>query len=124
MSEWLGLLIAISIVVLASIIIILIFSKLKLGFEVTGFGDIIFLALATAILSGILTYLVSLFGLMDEGGLMGGIIHFLSSFIVLGTSGRFLTRITVTGFTGISLASMAIGAFYWLGGLTMGRLTV
>jgi len=117
-----GLMINVIIVGLFSIFAIWIVSKLHLGLEVDGFGNVILTALAVAIVAGILTMVVGFAGLMDGDGLVGGIVHLVASAIVLIIIALLFPGVRVSGFTGVFIASLAIGLFYWLGGLLMGAL--
>jgi putative membrane protein len=118
-----GLMINVIIVGLFSIFAIWIVSKLHLGLEVDGFGNVILTALTIALVAGILTTIVILAGFMDDTGLVGGIVHLFASAIVLIIIARLLPGVRVSGFVGALVASIAIGLFYWLGGLLMGALT-
>ena len=120
MSTLWGLLIAVAIVGLISGFVIWIVGKLRLGLEVNGFGSAFVAAFIIAIVAGVITLLLSFVGLQDGEGLVGGIIHVIIAAIVLMISSRFLPGLKIAGFTGALVASIAIGAFYWLGGLLLG----
>ncbi len=122
MSGLLGLLIASLIVALPSILIIWIVGRLKLGLEVDGFGSAFLVGLIIAIVAGIVTFLLSTAGIQDSGGLVGGIVHMTISFACVLVSARLLPRVKVNSYTGVLVAAAAIGAFYWLGGLVLGRV--
>ena len=96
--------------------------KLRLGLEVDGFGSAFIAAFVIAIVSGIITWLFSIAGLLDGSGLFGGIIHLIISAIVLMVTSRILPGLKVYGFVGALVASIAIGAVYWLGGLLLGMV--
>ena len=87
-----------------------------------GFGSAFIAAFVIAIVSGIITWLLSIAGLQDGEGLFGGIIHVIISAIVLMVSSKILPGLNVNGFTGALVASIAIGAVYWLGGLLLGMV--
>jgi putative membrane protein len=114
--------IAIAIVGLISGFVIWIVGKLRLGLEVNGFGNAFLAAIVIAILSGIITWLLSNAGVQDSNGFFGGIVHLVISVIVLMLSSRILPGLKVSGFSGALVASIAIGAVYWLGGLLLGML--
>ena len=120
MSALWGLLIAVTIVGLISGFVIWIVGKLKLGLEVDGFGSAFLAAIVIAIVAGIITWLLSIAGIQDGSGLIGGIVHLIVSAIVLMICDRFLSGLKVAGFVGALVASIAIGAVYWLGGLVLG----
>ena len=122
MSTLWGLMISVIIVGVFSVLAIWIVSKLHLGLEIDGFGNVILTALAIAIVAGVITMFVSFAGFMDSQGLVGGIIHLLAAAIVLIIIARLLPGVRISGFVGALIASIAIGAFYWLGGLLMGAL--
>jgi putative membrane protein len=117
-----GLLIAVAIVGLISGFVIWIVGKLRLGLEVNGFGSAFLAAIVIAVVAGIVTWLLSMAGVQDNNGFIGGIIHLIISAIVLMISSRILPGLKVSGFTGALLASIAIGIVYWLGGLLLGKL--
>lgn len=117
-----GLLIAVAIVGLISGFVIWIVGKLKLGLEVSGFGSALIAAIVIAVVAGIITWLLSIAGVQDGGGLIGGIVHLIISAIILMISDKFLSGLKVAGFAGALVASIAIGAVYWLGGLLLGMV--
>ena len=122
MSTLLGVLIGMVIIGLASGLIIWLVSRLGLGLQVDGLGSAVLAALVIAVLGGALSWLLSLIGVQDGDGLIGGIIHLLATAVVLLVGGRLLPGLTVNGFGGALVAAVAIGAFYWLGGLLLGQL--
>ncbi len=122
MSTLLGVLIGMVIIGLASGLIIWLVSRLGLGLQVDGPGSAVLAALVIAVLGGALSWLLSLIGVQDGDGLIGGIIHLLATAVVLLVGGRLLPGLTVNGFGGALVAAVAIGAFYWLGGLLLGQL--
>lgn len=122
MSTLWGLLIAVAIVGLISGLVIWIVGKLRLGLEVDGFGSAFIAAFVIATVAGMITLAVSFAGMMDDGGLVGGIIHLIVSVIMLMIGGRLLPGVKVTSSVGALVASIAIGAVYWLGGLLLGLL--
>jgi uncharacterized membrane protein YvlD (DUF360 family) len=122
MNTLVPLLMATAIIGLISGLAIWIVGKLRLGLEVNGFGAAFFTGIVIAFLAGMITLFLGLAGVMDGGGLLGGIVHLVISAIVLLVSSKILPGIHVKGFTGALVASIAIGAVYWLGGLLLGRL--
>lgn len=109
-----------AIIGLVSGFVIWIVSKLGLGLEVDHFGSAFVAAIVIAVGAGLLTWLLSLAGVQDGSGLIGGIVHLIITAVVLLISDRFLSGLKVRGFTGALVAAAAIGAFYWLGGLALG----
>jgi putative membrane protein len=122
MNTFVPLLIVTAIIGLISGLIIWIVGKLRLGLEINGFGSAFIAGIVIAVIAGIITLLLGLVGIMDGGGLIGGIIHLFISAIVLMISSRILPRLRVEGFAGALVASIAIGAVYWLGGLLLGMV--
>lgn len=122
MNTLIPLLIATVIIGLISGFVIWIVSKLKLDLEVDSFGSAFIAAIVIAFVAGVITLLLGLAGIMDGGGLIGGIVHLLVSVFVLMISARILPGLRVAGFVGALVASVAIGAIYWLGGLLLGAL--
>jgi putative membrane protein len=116
------LLIALVIIGLFSSFVIWIVSKLKLGLQVDGFGSAFVAGMVIAVVAGILTWLLGIAGISDSAGLIGGAVHLVISIIALMISARLLPGLKVAGFTGALVASIAIGAFYWLGGLLLGQV--
>jgi uncharacterized membrane protein YvlD (DUF360 family) len=122
MSTLLGLLIAIAIVGLPSILILWIASKLKLGLEINGFRWAVIVAIIIAVVAGVLTLVVGFAGFMDDQGLVGGIVHLIVSAAILLVWSRYLPGLKVANAAGVLVPSVAIGAFYWLGGLLLGQM--
>jgi putative membrane protein len=102
--------------------VIWIVGKLGLGLEVNGFGSAFVAGIVIAVAAGIISFILGIVGIMDGGGLVGGIIHLFISAIVLMISSRILPGLRVKGFPGALVASIAIGAVYWLGGLLLGMI--
>ncbi len=117
-----GLLIAVAIVGSLSGFVIWLVSRLGLGLEVDGFGSAFLAAIVIAIMAGLITWLLSLAGVQDGDGLIGGIVHLMISAFILMVCGRFLPGLKISGFPGALVASFVIGAVYWLGGLLLGRI--
>lgn len=120
MGTVLGLLIGAVLVGLISGFVIWIVGKLGLGLEVDGFGSAFIAAIVIAVVGFVINWLLSLFGLENVGGLIGGIIHLVVAAVVLLISDRFLSGLKVAGFVGALVAAIAIGVVYWLLGLVLG----
>jgi putative membrane protein len=120
MNTLLPLLIATAMIGLISGFVIWIVGKLRLGLEVNGFGSAFITGIIIAFLAGVITLFLGIAGFMDGGGLIGGIVHLIISAVVLMVSARLIPGFKVAGFGGALLASIAIGAVYWLGGLFLG----
>lgn len=115
-----GLLIGITIIGLISAPVIWVVGKLRLGLEVHGFGSAFLAAIVIAVVAGLITWLLSMAGVQDEAGMIGGLVHLMISALILMVCGRFLPGLRVDGFGGALVASVAIGSVYWLGGLLLG----
>jgi uncharacterized membrane protein YvlD (DUF360 family) len=122
LSTLFGLLIAVTLIGLASGFILWIVSELKLGFELDRTIYAFILAIFIAFIGGLLTLIVNFWLIQDGQGLVGGIIHLLITALTLVVSGRILPGVTTSGFMGVFVAAVAIGAFYWLGGLVLGSV--
>lgn len=122
MNTFVPLLIITLIIGLISGFVIWIVGRFRLGLEVKGFGSAFVAGLVIAFLAGIISLLLGLAGFLDGSGLIGALVHLLISAGVLLVSGRLLPGLKVNGFTGALLASLAIGAVYWLGGLLLGQI--
>ncbi len=92
------------------------------GGLVGGIVHLIIAAIVIAFVAGVITLLLGLAGIEFGGGLVGGIVHLIIAAIVLMISDRFLSGLKVAGFGGALVASIAIGAVYWLGGLLLGAV--
>jgi hypothetical protein len=123
MNGLFALLLAISIVGLASVLIIWVVGKLHLGLELD-FGSAIITGLLIAFVGGALTFALSIAGVQLGEGLIAGMIHLLVTLITLLVGARFLPGVRVTRYTGVIVAATAIGAFYWLGGQVLGMLVL
>jgi putative membrane protein len=122
MNTLVPLLIVTVVIGLISGFVIWIVGKLRLGLEVNGFGSAFLAGIVIAFLAGFITLLLGLAGIEFGGGLVGGLVHLIISAIVLLISGRLLSGLRVAGFGGALVASIAIGAVYWLGGLLLGAV--
>jgi len=122
MNTLIPLLIATAIIGLISGFIIWIVSKLRLGLQVNDFGSAFIAAIIIAVVAGFITWLLGIAGIEFGEGLVGGLVHLFVSAIVLMISARFLPGLKVKGFAGAVVASIAIGAVYWLGGLVLGMI--
>jgi uncharacterized membrane protein YvlD (DUF360 family) len=120
MNTFIPLLIVTAIIGLISGLIIWIVGKLRLGLKVDGFGSAFIAGIVIAVVAMSITLLLSFSGVQDSEGLVGGIVHLIISAIVLMISDKILPGLKVAGFTGALVASIAIGAVYWLGGLLLG----
>jgi putative membrane protein len=122
MNTFVPLLIITAIIGLISGSIIWLVGMLKLGLEVNGFGSAVIAGLVIAFLAGIITVILGLAGIEFGEGLVGGIVHLVISAIVLMVSSKVMSGLKVKGFAGALVASIAIGAVYWIGGLLLGLL--
>ena len=107
---------------LISGVVIWIVGRLGFGLEVNHFGSAVIAGLVIAFVAGLITLLLGLSGIEFGEGLSGGIVHLIISVIAIMVSGKFLPGFKITGFVGVLVASVVIGAVYWLGGLALGVL--
>lgn len=122
MNTFVPLLLITIIIGLISGSIIWLVGKLRLGLEVNGFGSGVIAGIAIAFLAGIITVILGLAGIDFGEGLVGGIVHLFISAIILLVSSKILPGLKVKRFAGALVASIAIGALYWLGGLLLGMI--
>lgn len=122
MNTFLPLLVVTAVIGLISGFVIWIVGRLRLGLDVHGFGSAFIAGIVIAVGAMIITMLLGFAGLQDSNGLIGGLVHLVISAIVLIISARLLPGLKVAGFTGALVASIVIGAVYWLGGLMLGMI--
>ena len=122
MNTFLPLLVVTAVIGLISGFVIWIVRKLRLGLDVHGFGSAFIAGIVIAVVAMIITMLLGFAGLQDSNGLIGGLVHLVISAIILMISDRLLPGLKVAGFTGALVASIVIGAVYWLGGLMLGMI--
>jgi uncharacterized membrane protein YvlD (DUF360 family) len=53
---------------------------------------------------------------------IGGVVHLFVAAVALMFGGKLLPGLRVLGFTGALVATVVIGALYWLGGLPLGAV--
>ena len=103
---------------LVSAVIIWIVGRLNLGMEVDGFMSAVWAALVIAIVSIVIIFLFNLIPFVQNldqmQGLIGALIVLIVSAIVLMVSDKFLSGMTVHGFSGAIIAAVAIGVIQWL----------
>ena len=75
-----------------------------------------------AIVSGLIAWLLSIFGITIGGGLLGAIIHLVIAAIVLMVADNFVKGLKVHGFTGALIAAVAIAVVAWLINWVIGLL--
>jgi putative membrane protein len=122
MSTLWGLMISVIIIGSFSVFVIWVVSKLGIGLEIDGFGNVLLTAFTIALIAGVITMFIGFAGFIDSQGMLGGIVHLIVAAIVLIILARLLPGVRVSGFAGALVASIAIGAFYWLGGLLLGGI--
>lgn len=122
MNTLVPLLIATAFIALFSALAIWIVGYLDFGLEVDGFGTALFAGIVIAFVAGIISVLLDLAGIADGDGLIGGIVYLLVAIVTLLAAGRLLPRLKVNGIGGASVTVVAIGLFYWLGGLLIGQI--
>ena len=107
---------------LISGVLIWVVGTLGLGLEVDNLGAAFIAGAASAVVGGVITWLLSLVNIKAGGGLQGTILNILLGAVVLLISDRFIAGLTVNGFTGALVASIAIGAISWLLSMVLGRI--
>ena len=117
-----GLIIGVVFAAVISGILIWVVGTLGLGLEVDNIGAAFIAGAAIAVVGGVITWLLSLVNIKAGGGLQGTILNILLGAVVLLISDRFIAGLTVNGFTGALVASIAIGAISWLLSMVLGRI--
>ena len=117
-----GLIIGVVFAAVISGILIWVVGTLGLGLEVDNIGAAFIAGAAIAVVGGVITWLLSLVNIKAGGGILGAILNILLGAVVLLISDRFIAGLTVNGFTGALVASIAIGAISWLLSMVLGRI--
>ena len=94
--------------------VIWIVGRLGLGLSVSGFGPAFIAAIVIAVISGLITWGLSLFGLAIGTDFLGAIISLVVAAVVLLLSGRMVSGFQVNGFVGALVGAVSIGVVTWL----------
>jgi putative membrane protein len=94
--------------------VIFIVGKMNFGLRVSGFGSAFMAALVIAVVGGVVSWLLSIFGISMTGGFWAALINLVVAALVLMISDKFLPGMEVKGFGGAIIAALAIGAVGWL----------
>jgi putative membrane protein len=116
------LLVAVVAIGLITGVVIWLVGKLGLGLEVSNFGSALVAGFVAAFASGIAVVLLSLAGIGDGAGLIGGVVYLVVTAATLLLAGRLLPGLTAKGVAGVLVVAVAMGLLYWLGGLLLGRI--
>ena len=103
-------------------IVIWIVSKLNLGLWVHGFVAAFIAAVVIFIVEAIIRFLLAAIGVPNLGGIIGFIERLIISAVVLMLSDKLLPGLTVNGFKGAIIASLAISVITWVLGLFLTAL--
>ncbi len=117
-----GLAIGVGFSALFSGILIWFVGMFGLGLEVDGLGTAFIAGLAIALVGGVITSLLLLRELKISNGLLRFFVNALLGAVVLLITARFLPGLTVNGFLGASVASVAIGIIAGLLSLPLKRI--
>ncbi len=109
-----GLIIGVVLAGVMSGILIWIVSFLGLGLTVNGIGVAFLAGFAIAVVGGVISWLLSLVNLKLGAGILGAVLNILLGAVVLVIGGKFIPGLTVDGWGGALLASVAIYAISWL----------
>ena len=109
-----GLAIAVLLTALISGILIWIVGKLGLGLEVDGFGPALVAGITIALVGGAVTWAMMALGIRIKSGLLRAAINIVLGAVVLLICGQLLPGLTVNGFAGALVASIAIGVIAWV----------
>ncbi len=89
-------------------------ARMNIGLEVRGFGAAMIGALVISLITTVVVWGLSLFGLTIGGGLLGLIVAIIVAALVLMFAGAILPGLKVNGFNGAIVAAIAIGVVGWL----------
>ena len=95
-------------------LIIYFIGKMGWGIEVDGFRPAYYAAVIIALLSAVIQYIWSLFGIEVAGGLSGGIINAAVTAVLLQFAGERVNGLRVKGYSGALLAAAIIGIVAYL----------
>jgi putative membrane protein len=109
-------------VLIVAAVVLMIVSRLGLGLSVSGFMPAVIAALVIAVVGVIVLWLLGALGITFGGGFLGVIVFLIVAAGVLMISDRFVSGMTVSGFTGAIIAAIAIAVVYWLLSLLLGML--
>jgi len=109
-----GLAIGVLLTALFSSILIWVVGLLGLGLAVDGFGPALVAGIAIALVGGAITWVLMTLGIRIRSGLLRAAINVVLGAAVLLLCSRFLLGLTVNGFAGALVASIAIGVIAWL----------
>jgi putative membrane protein len=101
-------------VLVVAAVVLMIVSRLGLGLSVSGFVPALIAALVIAVVGSIVLWLLGALGITFGGGFLGVIVFLVVAAVVLMISDRFVSGMTVNGFTGAIIAAIAIAVLYWL----------
>ena len=105
-------------------LVIWIVGKLGLGLTVSGFGPAFIAAIVIAIIGGLITWGMGLFGITIGTDFLGAIVSLIVAAVVLLLSGRFVSGFEVKGFVGALIGAVSIGVVTWLVNWVMGLFGV
>lgn len=111
---------SIAVVWILSALVIFIVGKLNLGMTVKSFGSALIAALAIALVSGVVNWLLGLLGITIGGGFLWGIVAVVVAAVVLLLADKFVSGMKVNGFVGAIIAALAIGVVGWLASWLVG----
>lgn len=100
--------------VVVAAVVLMIVSRFNLGLSVSGFGAAAISAIVIAIVGAVVNWLLGLLGLSIGGGWLGALVFLIVAAVVLLLSDRFVSGMTVKGFTGAIVAAIGIGVVYWI----------
>ena len=107
----LGAIITIVTYLIAAAIVIFAVSRLNIGLSVKSFGSAIAAAAVIAIVTGVVAWLLNVIGIRlpsGTGGLIPAILSVIFSAVILKISDKFLSGMTVAGWSGAIIAAIAI----------------
>lgn len=117
-----GLAIGVGISAVMSGILIWVVGLFGLGLEVDGLIPAFIAGFAIALIGGVITWLLMRFDLRVSNGFVRFVINALLGAVVLLLCAQILPGLTVNGFLGALVASVAVGIIAWLLSLPLKRI--
>lgn len=117
-----GLAIGVGISAVMSGILIWVVGLFGLGLEVDGLLPAFIAGFAIALVGGVITWLLMRFDLRVSNGFVRFVINALLGAVVLLLCAQILPGLTVNGFLGALVASVAVGIIAWLLSLPLKRI--
>src|SRR5262249_50736657 len=105
-------------------VVIRIVGSLNLGLWVRGFATAFVAGIVIAVIGITLRFVIMAIGLPNPGGLIGLVAYLIVSAVVLMFADKLLAGLTVHGFKGALIASVAISVILWVFGVFLSAMGI